>query len=163
MTRPMIFSAGSPPRPAPIVSGSPVAPVADEPTDPTGSPSPVGSGDTPSERTILPVSDNTFDLGTFTQVPLSIIARNAAGDTVPGVTPVWTSDDESIVTIKDNSDGTVTAVRVITTAGSVTIRASVTNADGSSAEGTLTLTLADQGTGTDTIVTDVEIVPGEPS
>jgi hypothetical protein len=110
------------------------------------------------------VSDQTFDLGTNTSVPLATIQSDSSGNIlIPGEAVVWTSDDESVITLTDNGDGTVTAVRVSADGGSVSVHASVTNADGSVVEGTISLSLAAQGAGGGNGVADVTIVPGTPS
>lgn len=82
------------------------------------------------------MSDTSFDLGTNTQVPLSTSSVDAAGNPVEGVGIVWESSDPSVVTLEDQGDGTVIAVRAVKSAGSVT------------------------GSGA---ISDVTIVPGTPS
>ena len=107
----------------------------------------------------------TFDLGTFNQVPLSISATDANGNTVSGVLPVWTDDDPAgaTITLTDQADGSTIAVRVSTKSGTANITATVTNADGSTVSDTLTITIGDTGTGTPGAVANVTIVPGQPS
>lgn len=110
------------------------------------------------------MSDSTFDLGTFSQVPLSAVQTTADGTVVPGGPVTWASGDETVLTLEDNGDGTVTAIRAITGPGGVTVTATVTNADGSSASGTIALTLSDTTPPPPPdVVTDVAIVPGTPS
>lgn len=108
------------------------------------------------------MSDTSFDLGTNSQVPLSTSSVDAAGNPVEGVGIVWSSSDPNVVTLEDQGDGTVIAVRAVKSAGSVSITATVTDANGNSATGSLNLTVADQGTGSGAI-SDVTIVPGTPS
>lgn len=105
------------------------------------------------------MSDTTFDLGTFSQVPLTVVDKDAAGDVVPGVSAVLTSSDPTVLTLQDQADGTTLALRATKNAGTVTVSAVVTNADGTTATGTLTITLASAFGD----VTDVTIVPGTPS
>jgi hypothetical protein len=105
----------------------------------------------------------TFDLGTFSKVPLTFVEVDANGNLVtPGVAPVVTSSDETIAVIVDDGAGNKSVARVAQTAGSVTVTATVTNADGSTATGTLALTLAAVGGGTTSNVADITIVPGIP-
>ncbi len=108
------------------------------------------------------MADATFDLGTNTQVPLSTILTDDDGDLMTGVPTVFSVPDSTVVTLTDNGDGTATAVRVSKDAGSVVITATATNADGTTASGTLTLSLASQVPPVED-VTGVEIVPGIPS
>lgn len=108
------------------------------------------------------MSDTSFDLGTNTQVPLSTASTDAAGNPVDGSTIVWSTSDPNVVTLQDQGDGTVIAVRASKEAGSVVISASVTDAAGNSATGTLTLSVAEVVTGPGAIA-DVTIIPGEPS
>ena len=111
------------------------------------------------------MSADNFDLGAFNKVPLTVISTDAAGNLVSGATPVLTSADETVITIQDDGAGNKVAVRVASTAGTATITATVTNADGSSVQGTLSLTLGAAGTGTPPAggVANVQIVPGTPS
>ena len=108
------------------------------------------------------MSDNSFDLGTFTQVPISAIVTDASGNVLSDKT-VFTTPDSSVVTLQDQADGTTVAVRVSSASGSVTVTGTVTNADGTTASGTLTLSLG-SGTGTGTgAAANVELVAGIPS
>jgi hypothetical protein len=109
------------------------------------------------------MTDSTFSLGgNQTQVPLSAIDTDANGALVTGApAAVWASEDETIISLKDQGDGTVTATRVAAAGGTVTVTATVTNADGSTAVGTLVLTVAAAGVGGSVgNVANVEIVPG---
>ena len=108
------------------------------------------------------MTDTTFDLGTNSQVPLSAIDTDANGNVMTGVPTVFSVPDSTVVTLTDNGDGTATAVRVSKDAGGVVITATATNADGTTASGTLNLTLASQVPPV-VDVTNVEIVPGIPS
>jgi hypothetical protein len=113
------------------------------------------------------VSDTTYDLGANAQVPITVLASDAAGSPVTGVTPVVTSSDETVVTIGSAADGTTLAVRATQSSGTATVTATFTKSDGSTVAGTLSLTLAPAGgtgggSGVDAI-TNVEIVPGIPS
>lgn len=109
------------------------------------------------------MSDTTFDLWTNTQVPLSVLATDANDALVEEVPmAVFTSSDDTTVTVHDNGDGTAVAVRVKVDAGSAVVSAKVTNADGTEATGTLTITLAAQTVPVPNVV-NVEIVPGIPS
>lgn len=108
------------------------------------------------------MTDTTASIGSAeTSIPISFIDTDIDGNIVDGAVNVATSSDETILTIRDNGDGTNTCVRVGTAGGSVTVTATVTNADGSSAFGTLTVAVAAAGSGGGSgNVTDVEIVPG---
>lgn len=110
------------------------------------------------------LSASTFSIGaTQTQVPLSAIDTDANGALVEGApAAVWASEDETIISLKDQGDGTVVATRVAATGGTVTVTATVTNADGTTAVGSLVLTVAAAGGvgGSVGNVTSVEIVPG---
>src|SRR5512140_3665822 len=68
------------------------------------------------------MSDTSFDLGANNTVPLTVIATDAAGNVVPGLTPVLTSSDETVATV--SADGVV--VRVALGGGSATVTATVT-------------------------------------
>jgi hypothetical protein len=105
------------------------------------------------------MSDQTFDLGANSKVPLTAIGTDATGAVVPGAVAVFTSSDETILTLQTQADGSTIAARVAASAGSVTVSAKVTNPDGSTATGTLTVSLAAAGAPS-TNVTNVEIVPG---
>ena len=110
----------------------------------------------------LTMGTATFDLGQFTSVPLSTVATDANGNQLTLPT-VFSVDDTSLVAITDNGDGTAIASRVdATSAGSVTISATVTNPDGSTVTGTLTFSLSAQSTPAANAV-DVQIIPGQPS
>lgn len=116
-----------------------------------------------SKRREDKVSDSTFDLGTFSQLPISVVDTDASGNLVQGApNAVFTASDATVVTLSDQPDGSTVAVRVSDSAGSVVITATVTNADGSSASGTLTLSLAAVVQPVAN-VTDVQLVPGTPS
>jgi hypothetical protein len=113
------------------------------------------------------VSDGTFDLGANSEVPITVIPSDAAGNEVTGVTPVVTSSDETVVTIDTAADGTTLVARISKDTGTATVTATFTKSDGTSVAGTLFLTLTPAGgtgggTGVDSIV-NVEIVPGIPS
>jgi hypothetical protein len=108
------------------------------------------------------MTDSTFDLGTFTQVPISAIATDAAGNVVSGAKTVYSTSDSTVVTLQDQPDGTTVAVRVSSAAGTVTVTGTVTNADGTSASGSLTLTLGSGTTGAGNVA-NVELVAGIPS
>src|ERR1035437_445030 len=109
-----------------------------------------------------PMSDSTFDLGTFTQVPISAIVTDASGNVLSDKT-VFSTPDSSVVTLQDQADGTTVAVRVSSASGTVTVTGTVTNADGTTASGTLTLSLS-SGSGTGTgAAANVELVAGIPS
>jgi hypothetical protein len=113
------------------------------------------------------VSDTTFDLGANSEVPITVIPSDAAGNPVTNATPVITSSDETVVTIGTAADGTTLVARITKDTGTATITATFTKSDGSTVAGTLVLTLSPAGgtggsTGVDTIV-NVEIVPGIPS
>jgi hypothetical protein len=105
------------------------------------------------------MADTTFDLGTNSQVPLSVIATDASGAIVPGATATFASSDDTVLTVTDNGDGTAVAVRASVAGGTAVVAAVVTNPDGTTASGTLTLTVGSQST-LSTNVTAVEIVPG---
>jgi len=111
------------------------------------------------------MSDTGFDLATASSVPLSVVETRSDGSTNAGVSPVWSSSDEAQITLTDHGDGTVTAVRVQAGPGSAVVTAVVTNPDGSTVSGTLTLTLGDATPPPPppAAVTDVAIVPGTPS
>lgn len=109
------------------------------------------------------MSADSFDLGSFKSVPLTVIATDVDGNVVSGATPSVTSGDTSVATIETAFDGTVSLVRASTSAGSVTISATVSNASGTTATGTLTVTLSDQGSTGAGEVTDVTIVAGVPA
>jgi len=108
------------------------------------------------------MNDTTFDLGTNAQVPISAIDTAADGSVVTGATTVFSVPDSTVVTLQDQSDGTTVAVRATKDAGSVVISGTVTNADGTTATGTLTLSLAAVVPPV-VDVTGVELVPGTPS
>lgn len=108
------------------------------------------------------MTDNSFDLGTFSQVPISAIDTDVDGNVVTGVTTVFSVPDSTVVTLQDQSDGTTVAVRATKDAGSVVITGTVTNADGTTASGTLTLSLSAIVPPVPD-VTNVELVPGTPS
>ena len=108
------------------------------------------------------MSDSTFDLGTFTQVPVTAIATDVNGNVVTGATVVFSTPDATVVTLQSQSDGSTVAVRVSSGTGTVTLTGTVTNADGTTASGTLTLSLS-AGTSAVGNVTSVELVPGTPS
>ena len=108
------------------------------------------------------MSDTTFDLGTSNQVPITVVATDANGNVVPNVVSVFNESDSTVVTLQVQPDGSAIAVRVSASAGSVVISATVTNPDGSTATGTLTLSLAEQVPVVPNVV-NVEIVPGIPS
>lgn len=108
------------------------------------------------------MSNTTFDLGTNSSVPLTVIETDANGAPVAGNKPVVTSSDESVVSITDNGDGTFTAVRVTQNAGSVLITATVTNDSGTVVSGTLSLSVG-AILPPPVEVADVQIVPGTPS
>ena len=107
------------------------------------------------------MTDSTFDLGSYTQVPISAIATDAAGNVVSATT-VFTTSDSTVVTLQDQADGTTVAVRVSSAAGTVTVTGTVTNADGTTASGSLTLTLSGGSTGAGPVA-NVELVAGVPS
>jgi len=110
------------------------------------------------------MSDGAFDLGTATSVPLSVTELDAAGAAIePPVAPAWKSDDEMTLSLTDNGDGTVTAVRVSALGGTVTVHATVNNPDGSSATGSLAISLTPQAPPPVAVVADVAIVPGTPT
>jgi hypothetical protein len=114
------------------------------------------------------VSDLTNDLGTNSQLPLSIgnaVDSNGSPVDTTGVLPVWSSSDEGSLTLSDQADGSTLAVRAIKSAGSAVVTAVVTNADGSSATSTMTISFADQGGGTGGAgsIASFDIVPGVPS
>lgn len=108
------------------------------------------------------MADTTFDLGVFSEVPISAVTTDADGDVLTGVPTVFSVPDSTVVTLQDQSDGTTVAVRATKDAGSVVITGTVTNADGTSASGTLTLTLSALVPPVED-VTSVELVPGTPS
>lgn len=108
------------------------------------------------------MANQTFDLGTFSTVPLSAIAGDANGDAVSGLPTGWSVDDAATITLTDNGDGTAVVVRATAGAGTATVTATVTNPDGTSVSGTLTLTLSAQVAPPADAV-DVTIVPGTPS
>ena len=108
------------------------------------------------------MTDTPFDLGTFSEVPISAIDTDTNGNVVTGVSTVFSAPDSTIVTLQDQSDGTTVAVRATKDAGSVVITGTVTNADGTTASGTLTLSLS-ATTPVVSGVTSVELVPGTPS
>src|ERR1035437_817825 len=108
------------------------------------------------------MTDATFDLGTNAQVPISAIDTDASGSVVTGAKTVFSVPDSTVVTLQDQADGTTVAVRVANTSGSVVVTGTVTNADGTTATGTLTLSLGAQVPPV-TDVTSVELVPGTPS
>ena len=105
--------------------------------------------------------DTTFNLANLKSVPLTTVASDANGTVVEGITPSMTVSDETIATLETAADGTVSLVRVAQTSGTVVVTATVTNADGSTATGTLTVSLDAVTTGA-LVVTDIEIVPGTP-
>ena len=112
------------------------------------------------------MSDTTFDLRTSTQVPISAIATDAVGSVVVGAKTVFSVPDSTVVTLSDQSDGSTVAIRVANTAGTVVVTGVVTNADGTTATGTLTLSLSGGTTPPppySSNVTNVELVPGTPS
>ena len=106
--------------------------------------------------------DSTFDLGKFSQVPVSAVDTDASGNVVAGATTVFSTSDATVVTLQQQDDGSTIAVRVSNDAGSVVITGTVTNADGTTATGTLTLTLGAVVPPVDDVVS-VELVPGIPS
>jgi hypothetical protein len=114
------------------------------------------------------VSDATFDLGTFSKVPLTFVETDVNGNLVsPEVTPVVASSDETVAVIVDDGAGNKSVARVASTAGSVTITATVTNASGRVATATLALSLSPvvgpgPGPGAGEVA-DITIVPGIPS
>lgn len=112
-----------------------------------------------------PVAGASFDLGQFNSVPLSIAnAVDANGNAVDtaGVLPAWSASDGSVVTLSDQADGTTVVTRVSADGGSVDVTAEITNADGSTASATISLTLGSQVAPSDNIVS-FDIVPGTPS
>ena len=108
------------------------------------------------------MTDTPFDLGTFSEVPISAIDTDTNGNVVTGVPTVFSAPDNTVVTLQDQSDGTTVAVRATKDAGSVVITGTVTNADGTTASGTLTLSLSAVATVVSG-VTSVELVTGTPS
>ena len=112
------------------------------------------------------MSDVTFDLGTNTQVPISAVDTASDGSLIAGAKTVFSTPDSTVVTLSDQSDGSTVAIRVANTAGTVVVTGVVTNADGTTATGTLTLSLSGGTTPPppySSNVTNVELVPGTPS
>src|ERR1035437_3174683 len=108
------------------------------------------------------MSDTPFDLSTYSQVPISAITTDVNGNLVTGVPTVFSTPDSTVVTLQEQSDGTTVATRVTNDASSVVITGTVTNADGTTASCTLTLSLS-ATTPVVSGVTSVELVPGTPS
>lgn len=104
------------------------------------------------------MTDSTFDLGTNTSVPLTAVATDAAGNDATG--PIVFSGDGN-VGITDNGDGTALATRNDAGATTATITATVTNPDGTTVTGTLTISIAAQVAPSGNAV-DVQIIPGTP-
>jgi hypothetical protein len=108
---------------------------------------------------------STFTLtAAQSKFPISFIDTDANSAIVTGAVNVASSSDESVLTVTDNGDGTSTVARVGVSGGTATISATVTNASGTSATGTLVVnvdpTSGGGGGGATGDVTDVEIVPG---
>ena len=108
------------------------------------------------------MSDTPFDLSTYSQVPISSITTDVNGNLVTVVPTVFSAPDSTVVTLQEQSDGTTVATRVTKDASSVVITGTVTNADGTTASGTLTLSLSAVAPVVSG-VTSVELVPGTPS
>jgi hypothetical protein len=124
----------------------------------------------PKHESRSDMADTTFDLGVNTSVPLTVVATDAAGNVVAGVNPVWTESDAlnvaaaALIALAGQGDGSTVAYRLVaSSAGSVTVTATVTNADGTTAIANLALTLSAQGGGTGAGVTGLTIVPGVPT
>ena len=120
------------------------------------------AGDAFSSDPYQPAGSGSFDLGTNSQVPLA--AGNAAqADGTPadltGVLPVW-SEETGTLTLNDQGDGTVVAVRVSADAGSAIVTATITNADGSTATASLSISLSAQGVVPSGGIASFDIVPG---
>lgn len=112
------------------------------------------------------MSDSTFSLGSYKQVPLTVIGTDASGNVVTSAAPnpSVVSSDTTLVTVAEQVDGSFVAARVGATAGTVVITATITNADGTSATGSLTIALDAVGSGTTSAnVTSVQIVAGVPA
>jgi VCBS repeat-containing protein len=112
------------------------------------------------------VSDLSNDLGINSQLPLSIgnaVDSNGSPVDTTGVLPVWSSSDEGSLTLSDQADGSTLAVRAIKSAGSAVVTATITNADGSTATSTISISFADLGGGTSGSIASFDIVPGVPS
>ena len=75
---------------------------------------------------------------------------------------MFTSSDSTVLTLTDQADGTTIALRATKSSGSVTVTATATNADGTTAVGTLSITFSAQVPPV-VDVSNVEIVPGIPS
>jgi hypothetical protein len=104
-----------------------------------------------------------------TQLPLTAIGTNAEGAIVAGVMPIW-SEKDGTVQLNPQSDGSVIAQRVGVDAGVAEITATFVNtiasADGSFLTVVATVTVTVEAVGgvtPDSIVTDLTIVPGQPS
>ena len=108
------------------------------------------------------MTDSTFSLGAAeTQVPISFIDTDVNGALVTGAKNVTSSSDTTVATVIDQPDGTSVVARVGVAGGTATISGTVTNPDGSSATGTLAVTIAPAGSGGGSgNVANVEIVPG---
>jgi hypothetical protein len=108
------------------------------------------------------MSNTTFDLGANSQVPLTVIPTDAAGNLVTGAIPVVASSDETVVTIGTAADGTTLVTRVTKSSGTATVKATFTKSDGSSVEGTIVLTLSPVGAAGNPAdaIANVELVPG---
>lgn len=103
------------------------------------------------------MADTVFDLSTFSNLPL--VATDENGNPITSLTVTWSVPDATVVTLTDNGNGTATLVRSAAAGGTVVVTATVANADGTTASGTLTVTLS----AVTPSVTTLTIVPGSPS
>src|ERR1035437_3897972 len=51
----------------------------------------------------IPMSDSTFDLGTYTQVPITPIVTDVSGNVLTGTKTVYSTPDASVVTLQDQA------------------------------------------------------------
>lgn len=105
-----------------------------------------------------------------TSLPLTAIGTNAEGAIVGGVIPTWNGD--GIVTLSPQSDGSVLAERIGVAAGDSDVTATFVNTIASPDGSFLTVTAhvsihveaaISEPPPPDDIVTDLTIVPGQPS